>query len=251
MPHLLTELSHPSVESMSRASGIAKGAAENWPRYLRGCQRSFTVIEETLREVSNRPVRGARVLDWGSSIGGVSILMKQAGAARVVASDVDAHALNWLAETCPDVETAKLEPDEPLPLPDRSFDIIYGISILTHIPAEMQDFYISELSRVLSDTGTLILTVASYAALEMTSKDGRDPRLYPKDNAELDRVGVFFASYPDTLLAKMDFAEKAPYGAVFHSRDAITELFSKRFRILSACEWKIGVQEVIVLERYK
>jgi len=44
-----------------------------------------------------------------------------------------------------------------IPYPDKSFDIVYSVTVIHHNPHDVQERIISEMSRVLKDDGHLIL----------------------------------------------------------------------------------------------
>ena len=57
----------------------------------------------------------------------------------------------------------------PLPYPDGRFDLVYGLSVFTHFPAELQAPWIDELWRVLGPGGHLLLSFHGDAYREALS----------------------------------------------------------------------------------
>jgi SAM-dependent methyltransferase len=47
----------------------------------------------------------------------------------------------------------------PLPYPDRRFDLVYALSVFTHLPEDLQGPWMDELGRVLAPGGHAILSV--------------------------------------------------------------------------------------------
>lgn len=72
--------------------------------------------------------------------------------------DVDAEAIGWCQRNMPPVLFAVNSPLPPLPFPDGHFDVIYGISVFTHIDEAHQRAWLAELHRVLKPGGWLLLT---------------------------------------------------------------------------------------------
>jgi SAM-dependent methyltransferase len=100
----------------------------------------------------------ASVLDFGCGCG--RVLRYWAHHAGTVAGcDRDAAAVEWCRRHLPfaQVERNGLEP--PLPFADRSFDLVYALSVFTHLTSDLQTAWRDELRRVLRPGGQLLLTV--------------------------------------------------------------------------------------------
>jgi len=76
-------------------------------------------------------------------------------------SDVDAEAIAWCQRNMPPVLFAVNNPLPPLPFPAGHFDVIYGVSVFTHIDEAAQREWLTELHRVLKPGGWLLLTFYS------------------------------------------------------------------------------------------
>jgi SAM-dependent methyltransferase len=59
----------------------------------------------------------------------------------------------------------------PLPYKNATFDAIYAISLLIHLPEDLQDARLKELLRVVKIDGVLLLSVHSDAANGMLPKE--------------------------------------------------------------------------------
>lgn len=244
---LLENLSPPSHKDMAFASGVAKQAAEDWNQYCRASTARFKVISGIVSRTFEADMKERRVLDWGSGLGGVALLMAEHLPVEIFAADVDRYALDWLRNVQESgINISLLEPGAPLPFEDNSFDAIYGISVLTHIPPGMQEFYLSELHRIVSPDGLVILTVKSYDSIEVAKRENKRAAHHPQSKEELDDAGIFYASYPEKILNKMEFASDN-YGITYHSSDYIDQIFSKWFDIKRPEASKIGQQDVLVL----
>lgn len=55
-------------------------------------------------------------------------------------------------------------------MPDASVDLIYGISVMTHIRESQQEAWLKELERILTPGGVMILTSCGAGALAFSSR---------------------------------------------------------------------------------
>ena len=73
-------------------------------------------------------------------------------------SDYNAEYVEWCSKNIPDVTFKKNELDPPLPFNDRQFDLVYGISIFTHLSEQKHWEWFTEPMRVLKPGGILFIT---------------------------------------------------------------------------------------------
>jgi ubiquinone/menaquinone biosynthesis C-methylase UbiE len=243
----LEKITPPSRQQLKQASGVAKVAAANWQNYCRACRSRYRAVSKVLNRIWGEEFSGKKVLDWGCAVGGVAIIMDDELPVSVVAADVDRHSIAWLSEANDNIETAVLTPGEPLPFEDNTFDAIYGISVLTHIPPDFQPYYLGELKRVVKPNGVVILTVKSYKAVDRARNENLDPSLHPHTYEQLDAAGIIYASYPEKVLQKMDFTKHGDYGITYHSTAYIDREFGKFFTLDKEDPQAIAQQDVIVM----
>ena len=122
-----------------------------------------------------------RVLDFGSGCGRtLRWLLKAGHSAEFHGVDVDREAIKWCTAHYPQARFAVSNPQPPLPFPDGHFDLVYCLSVFTHLNEAMQDAWIDELRRVLSPGGVLLMSVHGAAAAA---------QLRPEIGEELARAG--------------------------------------------------------------
>ncbi|HEV7132265.1 MAG TPA: class I SAM-dependent methyltransferase [Gaiellaceae bacterium] len=117
------------------------------------------------------------VLDFGCGCGRVTRWWGDFPG-TVAGSDVSGAAIDWCRANLPFArfETNALAP--PLAFDDECFDLVYALSVFTHLTAELQVAWRDELRRVLRPGGRLLLTThgRSYA-----------PRLDADERARFER----------------------------------------------------------------
>lgn len=112
---------------------------------------------------------GTRVLDFGSGAGRVlRHFAPHAPDAELWGCDIDTDAIEWAQRhLSPPMSFVTSGETPPLPFPDAHFDLIYALSVFTHITDQWSAWLI-ELRRVLKQDGLLFVSFLqqSMAALE-------------------------------------------------------------------------------------
>lgn len=114
-------------------------------------------VAELLGPVS---IEGQHVLDVGSGLGAIDILLvEEYGAASVLGVDVEAHLIDSSRERTSvaglaDRISYRLVEPGPLPFDDASFDVVFTKDAIVHIP-EKAPFY-AEVLRVLRPGGMFV-----------------------------------------------------------------------------------------------
>ncbi len=102
---------------------------------------------------------GDTVLDVGCGAGEFSAALLEAGA-RPIAVDVAREALRRARERVPGLDARLWEPGSPLPVDDASVDSVWAGEVIEHV-ADVGP-WLSEVRRVLSPRGTLLLTTPHH-----------------------------------------------------------------------------------------
>lgn len=175
--------------------------------------------------------RGGCVLEWGC---GPARIIRHLPAPlgpgwRVSGSDANARTIRWCAEHLPGIEFVENGAEPPLAFNDASCDCAYAVSVFTHLSAELQRDWASELHRVLKPGGLLICTLNGDASRTL---------LMPKEQAAYDRgepvvrgevrggTRCFVAYHPpayarNTLLRGFDVVEHLSAPNIFGERQDV------------------------------
>jgi len=106
------------------------------------------------------PLAGKRVLDAGCGDGYFTRLIKKQGAEQVVGTDYSARALSFARLLAPGIDFTEADLMQ-LPYEDVSFDVVFLVEVLEHIPSDGQKHIVRELARILKPGGLCIITVPS------------------------------------------------------------------------------------------
>jgi SAM-dependent methyltransferase len=80
-----------------------------------------------------------------------------------------AEAIAWGRGALPEVQLEQLSMQPPTPFAEDQFDLVYGISILTHLPLDAQQAWLAELARIVRPGSLVALTLQGRRALDRFS----------------------------------------------------------------------------------
>ncbi len=105
-------------------------------------------------------LRNKRILDWGCGPGRIIRHFPElvGNGCTYYGTDYNARSIAWCSENLPEIKFNNNSLEAKLPYEDNFFDVIYGISIFTHLSATMHDEWYAELYRVLKPGGIMMLT---------------------------------------------------------------------------------------------
>jgi SAM-dependent methyltransferase len=151
-----------------------------------GAQAASEILAAVAR---HRPLADVHdVLDFGCGCGRVSVPVARAlRHARMSGIDVDTRAVRWCQQHLPG-DWRTTTPDPPTPLPANGYDVVYAVSVFTHLPETRQRAWILELHRLLRDGGLLVVTTLGPGLTWSR------PDLTAEQRARLDGHGFVFAA---------------------------------------------------------
>lgn len=99
-----------------------------------------------------------RILDFGCGCGRVLRQWKDLKGTEVWGTDYNPLLVDWVAKNLKFVRAGRNELAPPLSHESETFDLVYALSVFTHIPGELQDAWLRELRRVIRPGGHLLFT---------------------------------------------------------------------------------------------
>ena len=101
-----------------------------------------------------------RILDFGCGSGRVIRNFQDAPpSCELYGTDIDAELVTWCREHLQGIRWSTNGFQPPLPYHSDTFDLIYAVSVFTHLNEEFQRAWLAELRRVAKPGATVILTV--------------------------------------------------------------------------------------------
>lgn len=134
--------------------------------YLREGRQVATELGELLSGADHPLGEAEAICDLASGPGKVLDHLEAGPVAKLAAVDVNPAAIEWLRRNRPEVDARRTDPTPPCPFEDRSFDLLFSISLLTHLSEFDGLEWLREVGRLLSDDGVALITVHGEAAFD-------------------------------------------------------------------------------------
>jgi ubiquinone/menaquinone biosynthesis C-methylase UbiE len=142
-------------------------AAPDLPEFLWTGLVDMDRIITLYEKVANHPnMESPSVLDFGCGCGRMVRFLKNYSASSAIhACEVNPDQVDWCRDNLDHVQTSQCNALPPLPYQDQMFDLIYALSVFTHLSEEHATQWLSEMKRVLKPDGILIVTIHGLTAL--------------------------------------------------------------------------------------
>jgi SAM-dependent methyltransferase len=127
--------------------------------FLHGGAGIANLIVELAIEAGADPAAPPPVLEFGCGCGRILRHFAGGEAADLHAVDVNSEQVDWCRRSLPFVAARAVDAEPPLPYPDGRFGLVYGLSVLTHMPVAAQRRWVGELARVLEPGGLLFVSL--------------------------------------------------------------------------------------------
>jgi SAM-dependent methyltransferase len=146
--------------------------------------------------------KDSRVLDFGCGWGRVQrVFWHEADAQNLHGVDVDFNAIAICRSLGVPGTFDLVAPDGALPHAEHTFDVIYSVSVFTHLSLKSADHWMAELARVAKPGCVFVFTVESRQLLERIPAIAAQP-----ENVRAELIARY-ASQQGELLAAYDAGE--------------------------------------------
>lgn len=185
----------------------------------------------------------AKVLDWGCGHGRIARhFISAASNYKVFGTDIDPDNINWASKhlTGGKFSVGPLMP--PTTFANSEFDLIYGISVMTHLTQEVQEAWLEELSRIVKPSGLVLLTFTGDASVAFASRE-----------LDIDWFEIYVTTGRGPDLPSTDLVGQIEnpdyYKNVKVSAKQVHNLCLPYFEILAIHDDMFGYQDLAVLKR--
>ena len=164
---------------------------------------------------------GAHVCDFGCGSGRVvRYLHPILEGVRFIGTDIDGEAIQWCTDELAHLAWFETNPHRPpLPFADSSCDLVYAISVFTHLPEDMQSAWLQELRRIVKPGGHVILSAHGEDLFRTHIED-------PVMRAQFESSGFQYVRTGDT------HGLPAFYQTAFHSAAYLRREWGRYFEII-------------------
>ena len=145
----------------------ARAGAGGAEAFAEGGRQAAAELAALVRAAGRDPGQLRAVLDFGCGPGRVlPHFAARAPVAACVGCDVDAAAIDWAARAHRALGWSLTSFHPPLPYEDDRFDLVYAISVFSHLDQGVAAMWLAELRRVLAPGGLALLSVHGPHAFE-------------------------------------------------------------------------------------
>ena len=198
---------------------VAGTADVDW--FLESGRLAAESVQNSLARHGRRMDELGALLDFGCGCGRVTRRWVGLDRTAVHGADANEHAIAWCRATLPFGRFASNGLAPPLEHADGSFDLVYALSVFTHLPEDLQLAWTHELERLLRPGGFLLLTTHGARYRERLTPDERAAfdagRLVVRwpEGAGTNLCSAFHPSsyVEERLAAGLEVAEFVPEGA--------------------------------------
>lgn len=205
--------------------------------FLRVGKRCSEGIEAALEEIGEDFDSFRNILDFGCGCGRTLIwFADRPRSSRLYGTDIDAGAISWCRDNLGFAEFGVNDPLPPLEYDSETFDLVYAISVFTHLDEDYQFRWLEELARVTRPGGIVLLTVSGRRVW----KD-----LPGEHIADIRKKGFKFVA---SNTAKGLFPEW--YQNAYHTKGYVFDRYSEYFDVLKYIpKGTGGRQDLVVLRK--
>jgi SAM-dependent methyltransferase len=212
--------------------------------FILGGLTDFKRLDAAAAKITGKGLAGyPRILDWGCGCGRIARYTARLPGVALTGCDIDVDNVAWCSAHLPGRYVATtIRP--PLPFPEASFDLIYGVSVFTHMREPLQDAWLAELERVAAPGAVLLMTVHGRTAIDYA-------QLSPPDYHALARrisdQGLHVAGSNSQIDAHA--AHDDEYLNVFHDADYVLDRWGRRFDIATILPGYLFTHDLVVMHR--
>ena len=124
-----------------------------------------------------------KILEWGCGVGRIirhipNLIDKNL---TVVGIDINEEMINWNSANIPNIYFKKIDYNPPTTFENNNFNLVYALSVFTHIEYKFHANWLAEIYRIISDNGIFLFT--THGNKFEVNLDTNEKELLYKDGA--------------------------------------------------------------------
>jgi SAM-dependent methyltransferase len=189
-------------------------AHADWRSFLKTGEATATALDKHAAAAGFGVAGASSILDFGCGAGRVIRHLPSLTNARLYGTDYNPALIGWCAANLPG-EFSRNELTPPLVYDDAQFDLVYALSVFTHLRPETQRVWLAEYSRILRPGGLALISF--HDENQPGFPDAREAR------ARMSADGFYIFN---------DMAEGTNLISTFQTQDHVRRLFAEAFEIV-------------------
>ena len=218
--------------------------------FARSGAKLYSMLTEILKSRGLEWQGIGKVLDFACGCGRVArLLLKHSHRISVFGSDINDKHIGWLNNKLGFGSFVTNQALPPVPFQGASFDLIYCVSLFSHLNEETQLLWLEELARICKKTGLAILTThGSHAYTVLKQRDDIRERM-GISKTQLEQAGEKMRQDGFAFLRQDDsYLDKDSYGFTFISRAYIEKVWTRFYHLVEVKEGAVDDwQDAVVL----
>jgi SAM-dependent methyltransferase len=206
--------------------------------FLQSGRQCSQDIRAALATVGKEMTSFRDVLDFGCGCGRTIIWFSEtAESVHFSGTDIDASAIEWCREHLDFASFEVNQPTPPLAYQTDSFDLVYALSVFTHLDEAYQLLWLRELQRLTRPKGFVVVSLhGSYYW----------SRMAPRQIEEIEQRGMLFLRAPEAMQGLFpDWYQNA-----YHTKEYVCSTFSTYFDVLGYIPHGLDdCQDIVVMQK--
>jgi len=206
----------------------------NTIEFTHQCELIGEEIIHALKRHIPHDITKLKVLDFGCGIGRPLFKLYSTYQVPTHACDVNKPAIDFLkSQTAemPVLTHSKFDP--PLPYENNFFDVIYSISVWTHLEQKDEELWLAEIKRILKPGGIILISFIGPNGLPLRQKRYSDWKEI--NQSDLSQRGRVYIEHKNQNSGTgSEFTPR--WGTTMHTPGYIIENWSKNLEVLEIAE---------------